>query len=619
MLDRRTIANAFHALRFGSGPEGDRRTTVAIAFALLASGLTFIVYVPALSAGFVGDDFMILHRLRALTRAGDVGRFFGTEFFEYYRPLGFVAQAIDYAIAGSDPRQFHLTNILLHSLNTILVLLLGRQLSPHSPAGPLGALLFGLHASNHEAVIWISARFDLLATSFALAALLWMTRASGSAVLPAFLFGLAALAKESVAALPLAPAGWAVFTMRAHRRLVLERLAPWLVASAAYAAMRFFAGGVPATGGPGRLPKLVVLSALLCALVMLAGSRWIALRARLIRAQVPVALTVAALLAAMAAAAALSRGPVGTLAAEKLAVAGFAVFHLLSPIVEISNSGFYQDPSSMMYWFGGAIGLAVATGLTLTIWKRLLTDERVWFLGTFLIAALLPVSALTEGTRYLYLPSAAVSLLVGMLVGELRGIRFKAGLTLVTVVLAVSVVAIRAKIDDWNWSGAMTAEGARMVDGILAPGCGTGHVVFLTSPVGIRGVYNHFYYETFELSRGCRPETFRVMVRVVRIDATVDVRWSGPDSIVITTDHYDGNFVLSDDLRRFNRKLRAGDRMTIETPLGPLHVAPFGGSGQQLTLTLSPALRTLPHFFYYSAGRIHALPRPGADGRTPRE
>jgi hypothetical protein len=36
-----------------------------------------------------------------------------------------------------------------------------------------------------------------------------------------------------------------------------------------------------------------------------------------------------------------------------------------------------------------------------------------------------------------------------------------------------------------------------LADAALPADCG-GHVVFLTSPVAVRGVYTHFYYETFE-------------------------------------------------------------------------------------------------------------------------
>src|SRR5258708_2563748 len=104
--------------------------------AALAAAAAIAIYWPARHAGFVGDDFMILHRLRAIAGPAGAAGFFRGEFFEYYRPLGFVAHAADWGIAGADPRQFHLTNILLHALGAVLVLLVGRELSPRSIAGP---------------------------------------------------------------------------------------------------------------------------------------------------------------------------------------------------------------------------------------------------------------------------------------------------------------------------------------------------------------------------------------------------------------------------------------------------------------------------------------------------
>jgi hypothetical protein len=591
-------------------PAADTPRLSLIAAAGLIVAVTLAVYWPALDTGFVGDDFMILHRLRSLAGAADVLRFFRGEFFEYYRPLGFVSHAVDWAIAGQNSRQFHLTNLLIHTVNAVLVLLIGRALSPRSIAGPLAALLFALHASNSEAVIWMSARFDLLATCFALAAVCWMIcEWTGRTWMPALLFFPALLSKEAAVALPIAAAGWSSFRLRASTIATIARVAPWLVVLVAYSALRHLAGGVSAVGGASRIPKLAAFGLCLAVTVALSDGRWEKVRAWLQLRRTQCATVFVALLGITVIVAAVSEGRAGTLAREKLSVAGFAIFYLASPVLGPGEAVF-ADPTTGLSWLIGGAALLLAGAVVLCIWQTILDDNRLWFLAAFLAATLLPVSALTEGKRYLYLPSAALSLIVAVVVVDLHGRWRRTALFLVAVVLTASVTQIAVKIGDWKWAGRMTADGARLVDSTLAPSCGTGHVVFLTSPVGVRGVYSHFYYETFEVPRGCMPEVFQVVVRVLRLDTPIDVRWNGPAQIMITAPAYRGNFLLSRDLRAFDTPLRTGEKLNTQTPLGDLSAeAAYGAARLTLTLT-QDVQREHIHFFYYTGGRIEPLRVP---------
>ncbi len=629
----------------GAPSASDRRRLPLTTAAALTIVATIVLYWPALGAGFVGDDFMILHRVRGLEHAHDVLRFFRGEFFEYYRPLGFVSHALDWTIAGQNAREFHLTNILLHLVNTTLVLLIGRSLSTRPLAGLLAAALFALHASSNEAVVWISARFDLLATCFTLAALYCIIFVTGRATVPpareaartavvvpeadqpqpatrkgsttrlnttpanvaaTVLFFLALLSKEAAVALPIAAAGWSTFRLRATTSAAVAFVVPWLVALASYSALRNVAGGISAVGGSSRLPKLAAFTICLVVVVALSSERWIRVRDWLRPRRTRCALIAIAAIAGLLLAAAAAPGRPGALAREKLSVAGFATFYLISPVLSPGESVF-SDPTAPAAWILGAIALAGLVAVAFLLWRRLVDDDRCWFLGTLLVATLLPISALTEGKRYLYLPSAAVSLMVALIVVESHGRRRRIALAVVASVLAISTLQVAVRVQDWKWAGRMTAEGAQLVDSVLAPSCGTGQVVFLTSPVATRGVYSHFYYETFEVPRGCMPESFQVVVRVVRIDSPVEVTWDGPDQIVITAPDYHGNFLLSSDLREFDTPLLAGRSFNLATPLGAVSATASGGTAQ-VKVTLSADARRRPiHFFYYAGGRIQAL------------
>lgn len=578
--------------------------------AAIVAAATAAIYWRALHAGFHGDDFMILHRLQALAGAADVARFFRGEFFEYYRPLPFVMHAIDWAIAGADARQFHLTNLLIHLASATLVLLIGQRLSPRSPAGLAAALLFALHAANHEAVVWISARFDLLATFFALASIYCVVRDTrGGRLLAPVLFFAAILSKESAVALPIAAAGFFVFCQRADRATVVRQLLPWLAALAVYGLLRNLAGGVSPVGGASRLPKLLALTAMLSVLVLVAGDRWQRVRDA-IAARRGAILVGGMLVIAAIAVAANTAGRVGRLAAEKLAVAGFAGFYLASPIVDLEQP-FYLDAAAPLYRWGGVIALAAALLLVLWLWRAWIHDDRLWFLGAFILGTLLPISALTEGTRYLYLPSAAVSLAIGILVAERTGATLRVATIAVVALLVISAVQINRKVTDWIWAGQLIAQGAQLVEETRPPGCGGEQIVFLNEPVAVRGVYTHFYYETFERPRGCMPESFFVVVRMMRIEESIDVRWSGPAQITMTAPAYRDTFVLAEDLRNFDRPLRKDARSAeLRTPLGELRAEP-AGPAERVTLTLAPGVRgDRTRFYYYSDGRMRLLPNP---------
>jgi hypothetical protein len=584
--------------------------------------ITLLVYWPAREAGFVGDDFMILHRLRGLSTFSEALRFFRGEFFEYYRPLGFLSQALDWSIAGQDARQFHMTNLVLHGINVVLVLLIARALeSPvrTSTAGPVAALLFALHAANHETVVWVSARFDLLATCWSLAAVWWMVaRATGSRWAPGVLFLPAVLSKESTVALPIAAAAWSVFSLRSTTGETVRRVAPWLIVLVGYALLRQLAGGLPPAGGAARAPKLMMFAAALGFLIACADERWLCLRAWLVKHARPIIFVLGCASIGIVLAG-LADGSAGAMAREKLAVAGFALIYLVAPVAEVGTGAEYLQPLETIYWKAALAGIPAVALTVWTLRHRLITDDRAWFLAALLVATLLPISALTEGRRYLYLPSAIVSVAFGLGVAHLRDGWRLIAMAAVISLLAVSSWRIAVEVQDWRWAGEMTAEGARLVDETLAPACNAGHVVFLTSPVGLRGVYTHFYYETFELPRGCTPETFHVVARLLRVDTHVTAQWIDANRIVLSVPDYRGNFVLSRDLRQFDLPLRETRIRIVHTPLGELRAEP-AGSNQHLTLTLSSATRRdLPLFFYYSDGRIHRLPErpPSDDARVP--
>ncbi len=131
--------------------------------------------------------------------------FFTTFESEKYQPLVILSFAIDHAVyGGKNPLGFHLTSLLLHLINIVLLFILLRKLYFNDFQSFILVLLFAVHPYQVEAVSWVSARSTLLFSMFYLCALIFYanfaeTRKT-SFVIHAFVFFLLALFSNTAAA-----------------------------------------------------------------------------------------------------------------------------------------------------------------------------------------------------------------------------------------------------------------------------------------------------------------------------------------------------------------------------------------------------------------------------------
>ncbi len=172
-------------------------------------------YILTVGYDFAFDDHLVvpvawqmgawspLDVLRAPVRAGDV-------LLLYFRPLTALSYWVDGLLWQGNPGGFHLTNILLHALVSLLVLKVARCLLPAGPGPLLAGLLFAVHPVHVEAVAWVQGRVDLLSAAGLLLALLLGLAGAGAArgrrllcwLASAMAFFLALLAKEVAVVTP---------------------------------------------------------------------------------------------------------------------------------------------------------------------------------------------------------------------------------------------------------------------------------------------------------------------------------------------------------------------------------------------------------------------------------
>jgi len=97
-----------------------------------------------------------------------------------YKPLVLLSFALEYHFALLDPTIYHVTNLVIHVLNCLLVFLIMERLTSKLPVVFGVALLFGIHPMHVESVAWISERKDVLYSLFFLIAMQQYLRYRGT-------------------------------------------------------------------------------------------------------------------------------------------------------------------------------------------------------------------------------------------------------------------------------------------------------------------------------------------------------------------------------------------------------------------------------------------------------
>jgi len=196
-------------------------------------GAALWVYLPSVRGELVWDDFARTGITPPASPFRDV-LVFDREAGpgpENYRPLTQLSFRLDQLLGGS-PAQYHLHSILLHLINIVLVMAVGRSLGLTRGAAWLAALFFGVYPLGSAAVGHVAARAEVLALVFVLGA--YLLHASGRwRYQPAAVvcFALAVLARPSAAGVGLLFLAYELRRGRSWRGL-LARLVPYALVGA---------------------------------------------------------------------------------------------------------------------------------------------------------------------------------------------------------------------------------------------------------------------------------------------------------------------------------------------------------------------------------------------------
>ena len=91
---------------------------------------------------------------------------FFTTYAEFWHPLTWLSLMFDYQIYGSNAGGYHMTNLILHILSTLLLFWLLNRMTETIWKSAFVTALFALHPLHVESVAWISERKDVLSGFF---------------------------------------------------------------------------------------------------------------------------------------------------------------------------------------------------------------------------------------------------------------------------------------------------------------------------------------------------------------------------------------------------------------------------------------------------------------------
>lgn len=207
---------------------------------------TWLVYGQTTAFNFIGfdDPYYVTGNpyIQRGFNAASLRWAFSSFYAANWHPLTWLSLMLDHDLYGLNPGGYHLSNVLLHLGNVLLLFVWLRSATRRPGRSALVALLFAVHPLHVESVAWVSERKDVLSMSFFLLTLMAYTRYArgggrwflAGAVL---LYAVGLMAKPMLVTLPallLLLDAWPLGRWRGRRavRLLAEKI-PFFALSAA--------------------------------------------------------------------------------------------------------------------------------------------------------------------------------------------------------------------------------------------------------------------------------------------------------------------------------------------------------------------------------------------------
>lgn len=235
------------------------------------------VYWPATGFDFVNfDDNLYVEKIGSIEKEFTLDNVLWafthtTDITNYWVPITWLSFLVDYNLHGLEAGGYHLTNVLLHLCNVLLLFSVLMGMTGAVWKSGLVAALFALHPLHVESVVWVTERKDVLSTLFWFMTLWGYNRyvkhpSPGRYLAALFFFALGLMSKPMLVTLPFVlllldywPFGRLLNEKTGWSRVVWEKI-PFLVLALVFAIAAFLTqrqAGALATLGEVSIPSRI--------------------------------------------------------------------------------------------------------------------------------------------------------------------------------------------------------------------------------------------------------------------------------------------------------------------------------------------------------------------------
>ncbi|NNJ90768.1 MAG: tetratricopeptide repeat protein [Gammaproteobacteria bacterium] len=132
--------------------------------------VTVVLYLPVYEFKYINfDDYdYVIHNpyvRNGISLEGLVWALTSSDHANWY-PLTWLSHMLDVQLFGLEPGGHHVTNVIFHLMNTLLLLYFLLKATGHFYPAALVAILFAIHPAHVESVAWIAERKDVLSAFF---------------------------------------------------------------------------------------------------------------------------------------------------------------------------------------------------------------------------------------------------------------------------------------------------------------------------------------------------------------------------------------------------------------------------------------------------------------------